>query len=320
MNKKYYAILFLFLLIVAVASIGAFAYREYCESAIMRGQYTFMNTRNNIKGLHKIAIHTPQFGEINLYRKEGEWYFKEANNYFINSKMLACFYNMINKSMILTVNNATEKQLQNNELTNKTGTVVKTFDIEGKLLDEIIIGKHLENEQMTFARRGAKKYIYTISEVGCFSGNADSWLPYPLLNIDDNLIKDIVINGESAGNSRLLSNKKYQKELEKIMKTLQFVDYLGITYKDELQQNYPQIKPTKLEIVIVGGLIYMLDVYKIEDTYWMTVTLHTEKVARKLVAKFAKDNQKYFIDWLFHLNSAQGEVLYNAIRLINNNY
>ena len=90
---------------VAVCVLGllagmSFFYTEQKNGENFRGRFVFNHTRENIRFLQKIKMTTPEFGEINVYRKNGGWYFKEASDYFVNTEQLANFYYMVNNSIL----------------------------------------------------------------------------------------------------------------------------------------------------------------------------------------------------------------------------
>ena len=56
----------------------------------------------------------------------------------------------------------------------------------------------------------------------------------------------------------------------------------------------------------------MLNIYFADNTYWLTIHLQMNKIARKEVGAFVGENQKYFKDWIFQLNDEQGSALYDT--------
>jgi len=175
----------------------------------------------------------------------------------------------------------------------------------------------LENSKLTYARKAKNKVIYTINNVGVFSGAADAWIPYPLFSIDDDIIADILIDGVKIEESSGLNKTEKSMAILKLMQILKAVDFVGLTYQSELKEHYAHIKPHRIDVLVAGGLIYVLHIYEIEDTYWMTVKLRMDNVARRAVADFVKENQKYFADWLFRLNAEQGRQLYDIADMVN---
>ena len=62
------------------------------------------------------------------------------------------------------------------------------------------------------------------------------------------------------------------------------------------------------------GLVLLkdsFDIYKTGDLYLISITLNTTRIPRKEANEFVKNNQPYYSDWLFAINSDIGSILYN---------
>ena len=319
MNKKYICLAFLFVIIAFMALVGSWFWARYRESANVRGEYVFAVTRGNMENLHHIQIISPNGAEINLYREEEVWKFREANNYFANTDSIASFLYMVNTSIIYDVGTIEKGTEDKYGLDEQNAVMVKTYDANGALLDEVIFGKLDGEGKYRFA--GDKKYkkrFYKITSDSGFSDFAQNWIPYPLLNIDrgDVIGLDTAI-GKLAGRELNTFERRYIY-WHKILDNLSFIDYMGLSLKTDLRNLPEKIVPHRLDIIMIGGLIYQFDVYYIEDSYWLAITLKTEKIARKEVFPFVEENQKYFADWLFHLNFEQGGLFYGAGKPMEN--
>lgn len=311
MLNKYFRYAWIFLAAAAVL-FGTVLWNKYqSDAGKVRGQYAFEQTRNNIKLLKHIRMTTPTSGEVNLELRDGEWRFKEAKDYFINVNRLAAFYEMVNNALIETVNPATVEVLEKQNLTPDTGTKVTTYDGAGKVLDEVIIGKRYNDESVYAYFANNKSYYYSIGPVGAFSGEAQDWIPYPLLNIDANLIRKMVIRGRVFAGEKLEKLAQRSLNLQRALGVLSFIGYNGIMLKsDMLQDETVNVEPRTLDVVMINGLIYAMQIYEVADTYWLGITLQADKLTRKDVPAFVKQNQKYFADWLFLMDTRQGKTLY----------
>ena len=311
MIKRYVRQALAFLAITALLFGGAMWHRRHISAGQVRGQFAFEQTRDNIRQLGKIQMTTAEGGEVNIYYQNGDWFFKEAKDYFINVRSLSEFYNMANNSLIEAVRPANEADLKDKQLTSESGTKIVTYDVAGNVLDEMIIGKHLTGASAYAYNPKSQDYYYIISDVGAFSGAPTDWIPYPLLTIDERMLR--VIKTEKNTLSRMQINQMSAADsgMQRVLDVLSFISYDGVSVKSELLSNEARnIKPRKIKITMVGGLIYDFEIYKIEDLYWLGVTLKTDKVAHKEVPSFVKNNQKYFADWLFLMNTRQGRILY----------
>lgn len=309
MNKKD----ILHALIFAVAALGilcaAWLYRQHNEAALVRGQYMFAKTRNNMQNLARIKMITDE-GEINIYRQNQDWRIKEAEDYFVNANRLADFFEMINNSLIESINPADEKIKKEKQLTDGAATKIITFDTNNKVLDEVIIGKHYKDASAYAYSLDNQRYYYVVSNIGAFSGKKENWLPYPLLSIDDYLISKIKTPKRNIDHETIKQLLSGSIEFKRVIEVLSFIGYDQIMRKSELLQNNQKKEKRSLEITTAGGLIYILDIYYINGVYWLGVTLQTNKVSRKEVPPFVAANQKYFSDWLFGLNKRQGSTLF----------
>ena len=141
MNKKYIEGVVLFVLLALFVLGGAWLYSRNKEGSNLRGKYTFAETRDKINYLGSIKMVSPENGEITIYRLEdGSWRFKEAKEYFVNEEMLAAFFKMIKSSIILSAVQPKGDFAEKNNLTAEKGILLKTYDYDGKLLDDVILG------------------------------------------------------------------------------------------------------------------------------------------------------------------------------------
>lgn len=311
MNKKYIRRAFIFLAAAVLFFGGALWHQRHIAAGQVRGQFAFEQTRNNIRQLGKIQMTTAEGGEINIYRKSGDWFFKEAKDYFVNVHSLADFYKMANNSLIEAVRSAEAAELEDKHLTLETGTKVVTYDTVGNVLDEVIIGKHLNGASAYAYQPKNKGYYYIISDVGAFSGMPEDWIPYPLLTVPENLMKTVKTEKSVLSKAQIEQKAAADAGMQRVLDVLSFISYDGVSAKSELlSEEARSVQPRKIEITMAGGLIYAFEIYKIEGLYWLGVTLKTDKIARKEVPPFVKNNQKYFADWLFLMNTRQGKTLY----------
>ena len=312
MTDKYFRYVLIFAVITAVLFGMSMYYRFDTDASKIRGHYAFMQTRNNIKLLRQIRLTTPKSGEVNLVFADNEWHFKEAKDYFINVNRLADFYDMVNNALIKTVNPVNQKVLAEHHLTPETGTMVVTYDNQGNVLDEMIIGKHYDDNLVYAYYAKNKGYYYIIGPVGAFSGDAGDWIPYPLLSIDTNHIRRIIIQGRLYEGEKLKKLMQYSFNMQRAFGVLSFIGYNGVTTKSELAEDMTaEVESRTFDVVMDNGLIYAFKIYEIESLYWLEITLKSDKISRKGVAEFVKHNQKYFSDWLFLADTRQGKILYD---------
>lgn len=314
MKNKYLYFAAYFCGAVILLAVLAFEYMQYQQGRNVRGQYTFANTRQHISELARIKIITALDGEINIIREDNVWRFKEANNYFANVEMLSEFYKMINNSIILTVSDKMSPEqiglAINKDGKPNSGTIVETYDTQGQLLDSLVLADFVDVDDHRYARLTNRPYIYMINGAVRFSGRAETWLPYPLLSIPQNIVEEFVWNGETYNRYYFEKLLQHSAKGRMVMQILRFIEYQGLTTTLDFVKAYPMAKSKKIKVVTIAGLIYNLYVYHAEGTYWLKVTLSSTKVPHKEVIPFIKNNQKYFDKWMFQLNDQQGAMLY----------
>lgn len=308
MNKKDIFGALIFMVVAAFLLGAAWLYRQHSDAALVRGQYVFANTRDNMQNLAHIRLITAG-GETNIYKQDYDWRVKEAEDYFVNANRLTDFYEMINNSLIETVAPADEETKKEKQLNAESATKIITYNADDEVLDEIIIGKHYKGTSAYAYSPDNKKYYYVISNVGALSGKSENWLPYPLLSVDDYLISKIKTPKLDADHEQIRQLLAGSLEFKRAAEVLGFIGYDKIMRKSEFQ-NLQKEQQRRLEITMVGGLVYVLDIYHINYAYWLGITLKADKVSRKEVPPFVGANQKYFADWLFGLNKRQGETLF----------
>ena len=286
--------------------------QKQSQAGLVRGIFAFAQTRSNIRLLAKVKMITADSGEINIYRRGEDWYFSEAKDYFVNVHQLAEFYNMVNNSLIENVFPAEPEALKGKMLDPETGTKIITYDTKDNVLDEMVIGKHSVGASSYAYNPRNPEYYYIISNVGAFSGEAEGWIPYPLLTVDARLIKSLKTAKTVYTQEQIQKSVTVNPDIQRVLGVLSFIGYDGISAKSELLSDEAQnIEPHEIEVTMAGGLIYAFSIYKIEDLYWLGITLKADRIAYKDVPTFVENNQKYFADWLFLMSMRQGQILYN---------
>jgi len=319
MNKQSLKIVLVFISAVLVTLGSVLLYRYATDIERMRGRYTFEHVRQDIKNVGKIVMTTPYSGTVTVYRDSDTWRFKEASDYFVNMKMLSNFYTMINGSVIISVQKASPELLKYYSLLSVSesengdgeGTGVAVYDSEGKLLDDIIIGRRDDgDEAYVMARPKGKNYIYVVSNIGRFSGAAQAWIPYPLLQVSNQYINSIETDGIKLGRQQLAKLTYDSVRIGKMADVLAFLNYQGIAKKEDFFATVKDAQPKKIIFNLIGGLVYVFHVYYVNDYYWAEIDLAADPIAHKETGPFVKENQKYFADWVFQLFDEEGEILY----------
>lgn len=306
MNKKYMAgaVLFVF---AATLFCGIAWFHSYSKknATDWHGRFVFAESKNKINYLGRINISNPESGEINIHRdKDGNWRFAEAKDYYVNEDMLSAFFKLIKSSYIVS------EYLEDEKLRPK-GTEIKTFDLDGQLLDDITLGKHTTSDMMWAYKGNNENNLYNITYEGGFSAYPRDWLPYPLLSIKTSEIKSVTINGKERDYSafnKLLSNSSAWRNFARV---LDFVDYQGLTLKSDLTSLPPDVKIRQIDVLMLTGMFYKIMVMKVGNSYWMLISMNAQKVFTKDAINVAVGTYRFYADWIFQLMDEQGKVLFD---------
>lgn len=314
MTKKYILGSILFVLTSLLILAGVWGYSRYRQGANVRGEYALSATRDKINYLGNIKIGTSSGGEFNIHRlSDGSWRFKEAKDYYVNEDMLASFFKMVKNSVIVSVLPVDDEFLRQNNLTEETGIKVETYDYDGKLLDKVILGKWIPEQQLMMIKSSANEhYAYAVSAINNFSGSPQDWIPYPLLNIKTSEIKSVIINGNKKDYrefNKLLSSSSAWRELVRV---LDFVEYQGLTYKSDLADLPPDTKVRQIDVLMLTGMFYKLTVLNVGTSYWVLISMDAQKVFTREAINVAADTYRYYADWVFQLMEEQGKALFNG--------
>lgn len=311
MNKKYFIFAFIFVCLALALSWGAWQHSRQNKELSYSGTAAFGKTKNKLSYLGHIRISSATYGEINLYRQDGLWHFKEAKDYFTNHEQLNNLFEMFNSAIIISADTTDKKSLGKHGLDDATGILLQSYALDGTLLEQTIIGNKTR-QNTCYARVPERPDVYyQISNCIRFTGNPEDWIPYPLLSIPHHLIQRIKSPRIELYHDEIYGVILNSTELRRIILTLGSVNYQGIIYKEELPsaEELP-LETNQIEVEMADGLMYVLNVHKIDDEYWLEVQLKTGKVARQKVLQMIEKNQQYFDKWLFQLNDYDGNLLF----------
>lgn len=313
MNKKYIIGVFIFVLSALLVLGAAWFYSGYKQRGNMYGKYIFASTKDKSDYLGRIRIVSPEGDEINVYRLEdGSWRFKEAKDYFVNESALASFFNIVKKSIIVSVRSIDEDFMEKSNLTDSKGVSVQTYDYDGNLLDDIVWGI-LDEERSVFwtRRKDDNKYAFAVSAINGFPQKPQDWIPYPLLSIQTSEIKSITINGEKTDYREF--NKKIRRfgAWRDLVGALNYLEYYGLTFKSDLADLPSDTKIRKIDVGMLNGMIYKLTLLDTADAYWVVISMDANKIYMIEAAQVAMDKYRYYADWVFRLSDEQGRILFS---------
>jgi hypothetical protein len=155
-------------------------------------------------------------------------------------------------------------------------------------------------------------YAYGISSANPFSGEASAWIPMPLLEVKNYMLESLKIGDKKLNREQLNVLISSSKVVKDVVNAVSFVFYDGIVSRHDFETDFPDSKAKRIVLETDVGEVYVLDVYKIDETYWLSVKLTTTKIFVRGVKELVDSNQVYYADWVFQLNEEQGAILYEA--------
>lgn len=311
MTKKHFIAVFIFAVIAAVCGVGAALYKSRVANISADGEPVFAATKAKMQYLGKIRIISADGNEINLYRQEGIWHLKEAKNYFANIGQLNKLLRMINDSYVISADETSSRQLKRRGLDSASGLLIETYALDDTILNRIILGKKTE-KGICYARLPETEMTtYRISSCGVFSADIGDWVPYPLFSLPFYLLERIKTPETELYHAEIEEEILKSAKMRRFAMTLGAVGYQGIVYKKELPPEISAEETRQIEVELADGLVYVLTIYHLDDSYWLEVAMKVGRVARQEVPVFIEKNRKYIEDWAFQLDDEQGKLLFD---------
>lgn len=309
MTKKYWVWAVLFVFFAAISFAASKQYRQKVDETLVRGHYAFADVRQNIQRMHKIEL-TENGQNITLYRDGDFWHFKEAADYFVNNQMLMGLYDIINNAMIISMQPVDEKIIADLQ---QNGVIVKIFDKENKLLEEMSVAAESDKDKSRLAYKKGAHVIYRIGPVKIFSGKAEFWMPMPLLALAEDAIAGIYFNDTYISSEVFPEAKAQTMVVRQLLSLLQYLPYNGIALQQDFATANFDAKPISMNIYLKSGLIYKLNLYAFSDSYWLKINLAAEKIANMYVPEQIEQLRPYYADWVFQLSNEDGKILYSVM-------
>ena len=191
------------------------------------------------------------------------------------------------------------------------GITLKTYNYEGRLLDDVILGKKIGEDRALLIRPGKASYVYTVSEANGISDLPQNWLPYPLLSIDTEDVKSVDVEGEKTDYNELKRKIKRSTAWRNLFKSLNFLEYYGLTFKSDLADlpDYAQIR--RINVKMLNGMIYKLTAIYVDDSYWLVISMDAGNVFMAEAIEVAASTYRYYADWVFRLSDEQGRTFFD---------
>ncbi len=297
-------------LILLLFAVPFLIYGIYLNSTrvhlLSRGNYFFDLTRNRAD-IEQIALVFPNQKSIHIEKKDNFWRIKEANNYYTAFSKINALVALIRNTVIYRADNFHSKE----EALFQNALKIISTDASGKIVDEATIAPLKEGNKYYYALRNNDGFIYQLAGNFDLSSHVMDWVQMPLFTFNINHVKRIKADNFEV--YRRFENENFKDvqtstEYTHLQKLLDNFWYLTA---DEIQQ-ISQIdlsafsKVNHFDITLFNGIIYQIDLYAQNQTYWITVKLNREGLINKTSLQQIKENSLLFDGWIFKINHDKG--------------
>ncbi len=284
------------------------------------GNFLFEKTNKQGIDVDKIIIKAPQL-HITLYYQDKFWHIKEADGYLADLVTMNKLFQDISQSKIEAL--ATDVNIAQAGLENPTeqknpqaGFEIYTYNKRGQLLDAVIIGGKKNN--LRYAKNKNTSEIYLISGDFDLSDKLKYWFQQPLISIEPKNIESVIMQSETGQQLafRMSEQSAFYNLQQKPTNILPLLEkFMLFTFNNAKKiQNTPleSMEPEKVIVLFpYSGLIYGIEIFKIDEDYWVEIDLSITKLPTKIASDYIKDSKFLYKDWAFKIDDNLGKYLIN---------
>ena len=318
MNKK--ALLFSLNLAVLSVSLVLWSIREQNVNADQTdiGNLFFEETAKDGLNITKIKIKTQKM-QATLYREDKFWHVKEADGYYAGLVITNSLFNTLNEAKIQSVIRkgiTSDMQLAfpENKDTPSAGISIQTFNNSGAKINDVIIGA--EDDGFYYARYADSSTPMLISGDFNLPERLDYWLQQPLITLSERSVETIITQSETEQQfafRREPASPFYDLNQKEINISTFLEQFAALNFTSvKISENTPlkDALPKKAIVIFTeSGLIYGIEVYEYETSYWVRINLSTTSLPTKLASDYIKDSSFLYKDWFFKIDDSIGKFL-----------
>lgn len=318
MNKK--ALLFSLFLAVFSASLVFWSICEQNADTDQSnlGSLFFEETAKDGLNVNKIIVKMPQ-QQVTLSLEGKFWRVKEADGYFAGLVVTNGLFNALNEAKIHSVIQkeiTPEMQLAYPESkeTPDAGISIQIFNKTGAKIDDVIIGA--ETDGYHYARHANSSTPVLISGNFNLPQRLDYWLQQPLITLSEHSVETVITQSETEQQlafrpePTLPFHDINRKEINISAFLEQFVSLNFTSVKTADNTPLKDELPKKAIVLFMeSGLIYGIEVYEYDDSYWVRINLSTTSLPTKLASDYIKDSSFLYKDWFFKIDNSIGRFL-----------
>lgn len=320
MNNKTLIFAALFALLSAIFALSVIDSRQprqYVETEAL----LFSKTYDQALNVNKILI-TDSASEKTLLLDGKYWRIPQADNYYAGLVISNALLYSINSAKTETVihNITPDMQLEQPrpgvDTPGGNGTEIKTYDRQGRLIDDVIIGSSKNGLQ--YARRAGSDYAMMVSGGFDLPRKTHDWLQQPLLQIAQNDIETIILQSETGqqmafkpqeGDS-FYNVRREKTDLSPLLNP--FADLKLIEVADYEVSEFKNADPDRVvALFMFSGLIYGIELYQKDDEFWIRINLSSNTLPTKLASDYIKDSSFLYQGWIFKIRPEIGARLLN---------
>ncbi|MBR2274137.1 MAG: hypothetical protein IJ864_04870 [Alphaproteobacteria bacterium] len=306
---KHIKIAFLmFCFALALLVWGGWHYARYVQS-LSRGNYFFEKTRN-IKSVHTFVLKKANQPSLTLVQKDNLWRVHEADDYYVDFAKINAFIKLINNTQIFRA----DPIHQSAEAKGTEDLVIRSFDENGKVIDEATIMTKRPQNKFYEAKLNNLPYIYQI--IGNFdvSVAAMDWIKMPLIAIPYAEVQQVVANEYTAyrrfRTEELRSKQQNNSpQIHALFQQLWYLSAVDVKNANHIDmQKFNELQ--KYQITTFDGLVYVLSVlHNDKEGYWLTINCEQEKIVSQNAILKLKENRLFYENWLFKIDDNSGRFL-----------
>ncbi len=302
-----------FALILLLCVVPLFIYGTYLNSTrvhlLSRGNYFFDLTRNRAD-VASIQLIFPNKSSIQIEKIDDFWRIKEADGYFAAFAKINALVNLIRNTVIYRADTLNEKEatLFQNPLK------IISRDAKGNVIDDASIAPLKESNKYYYALLNNDNFLYQLNSNFELSSNVMDWVQMPLFTFNLSHVKRIKTDNFEVYRRFDNENFKDVNSSSEYTHLQQFIDNFWYLSATEIKktahfdaEKFSQHK--QFFITLFNGIIYEINLYSLNEDYWISVRLNREGLIKKSSLQHIKENSLLYDGWFFKIDPDKGAII-----------
>lgn len=300
-NIKYAIVICLISLLFAITAILTTNYK-YPEQT--QGRLLF--ARSYQEGSRVNHIEISQGGhKTTLKNSDGYWRVSQMADYYANPQLTAQLLTNLNRAVYLMQHADTTQHLNDTGLEQNQVLSIRTFSGD-QLIDDVNIGTRTANG-LNFVRIPLNGEIWLADGNWHFPADPASWIIQPVLELPIDMVEKIKIHHQiffrNSPYQTFMDSNENKNYLENCLENFSWLPAESVS-RENISSS-----PETFEVTTFDGLIFLLNLYHQNDSYWLSVTLSTSPLPTSAVSAYISDNAFLYDGWYFKIPAAAGKAL-----------